>query len=449
MTERVRAEETRQKLEAQLLQSQKMEAIGQLAGGIAHDFNNLLTVIAGYTEVLLHALAPGDALSESVRSIREASDRASSLTRQLLMFSRQHPSESRVLDFNELVAASEKMLRRVIGEDILFTVSLDPTIGCIKADPAQLNQVLMNLVVNARDAMPRGGSLTVETHAINNVGVLLPGNTSLKSGILLKVSDTGTGMTPDVAARIFDPFFTTKGVGKGTGLGLAVVHGIVEQCGGRIEVNSAPGTGTTFQIFLPVYSESSLPQLAGESEPAPRGSETILLVEDDEAVRKLALLSLTGQGYRVLPAVDGQDALRIVNEHPQPIDMLLTDVVMPNMDGLELAQHLQARFPGMKILFVSGYSGRRRHATGHVAGGARAAPQTLYPRFAREKSKRAVGCISIMIRKNKRIMSITRPGTPGVASPRTAFRFIETAAIHRCFRFISICFAPATGTRGC
>jgi two-component system cell cycle sensor histidine kinase/response regulator CckA len=357
VTERVRAQETRQKLEAQLLQSQKMEAIGLLAGGVAHDFNNLLTVISGYTEVLLKSLASHESLYEPARAIMEASTRAASLTRQLLVFSRQRVSETKVLDLNALVSEAEKMLRRVIGEDIRFTVSLDSSIGSVRGEPAQLNQVLMNLVVNARDAMPKGGSLTIETHAIEaDCGLPIPHNAQEKF-VLLSVADTGIGMTPEIAARIFEPFFTTKGLGKGTGLGLAVVHGIVEQSGGRIEVASNPGAGTRFLIYLPVHSESLPAAEQRDVASPPLGTETILLVEDDDTVRKLAVISLLSQGYRVVPASDGQDALRIVEEYPNQIDMLLTDVVMPNIDGLDLANILRARLPSLKILFMSGYSG--------------------------------------------------------------------------------------------
>ncbi len=359
MTERARAEETRRKLESQLLQSQKMEAIGLLAGGVAHDFNNLLTVIASYTELLIEALASNEELCEPARAIKEASKRAASLTRQLLVFSRQHVSDAVVLNLNALVSESEKMLRRLIGEDIRITTSLDPAIGSVKADPAQLNQVLMNLALNARDAMPKGGTLSIETRS-------LQGDCGLKGStgaVLLAVADTGVGMTPDVASRVFEPFFTTKGVGKGTGLGLSVVHGIVEQSGGRIEMASQPGCGTTFQIYLPVHNESPAERELPELSALPRGSETILLVEDDEAVRRLAVLSLTTHGYRVVSAVDGQDALRVLEECPDgddlllTIDLLLTDVVMPNLDGLDLARMLRVRLPGLRILFMSGYSG--------------------------------------------------------------------------------------------
>ncbi len=357
LTERVRAEETRQKLEAQLLQSQKMEAIGLLAGGVAHDFNNLLTVISGYAEVLLNALSSNESLYEPARAIMEASTRAASLTRQLLVFSRQRVTETKLVDLNALVSEAEKMLRRVIGEDIRFTVSLDPSIGCIKAEPAQLNQVLMNLVVNARDAMPKGGSLTIETHFIAGDCGLQEAQNSSDKHVLLSIADTGIGMSPEIVTRIFEPFYTTKGLGKGTGLGLAVVHGIIQQSGGQIEVRSQPGIGTTFLIHLPVFGEAQPAVENKDNALSPLGTETILLVEDDDTVRKLAVISLMSQGYRVVPAIDGQDALRIFEDYPNQIDMLLTDVVMPNIDGLDLAKILQARLPSLKILFVSGYSG--------------------------------------------------------------------------------------------
>jgi PAS domain S-box-containing protein len=357
VTERVRADETRKKLEAQLLQSQKMEAIGLLAGGVAHDFNNLLTVISGYGEVLLQALAADESLNEPAKAIMEACARAASLTRQLLVFSRQRVSETKIVDLNAIVSDAEKMLRRVIGEDIHFTVSLDPTIGSVKAEPAQLNQVLMNLVVNARDAMPKGGQLTIETRSVLGSGSMQPSDTPPEQFVLLTVADTGIGIPPETVGRIFEPFFTTKGLGKGTGLGLAVVHGIVEQSGGRIEVATQPGVGTTFQIFLPSAGESLSTVEHRESTASSNGTETILLVEDDNTVRELAVFSLVSQGYRIVTANDGLDALRTVEDYPNRIDMLLTDVVMPNLDGIDLANIVRVRYPDIKILFMSGYSG--------------------------------------------------------------------------------------------
>ena len=348
----------RRRLEEQYRQSQKMEAVGRLAGGVAHDFNNLLTIISGYSE-LLQTIPNLDAgAREAVSAIRVASERAAALTRQLLGFSRQTLLQPKVLDLNEVVTETATMLRRLIGEDILLATVLDPAIGLVKVDPGQLNQLLMNLCVNARDAMPGGGKLTIETRPVVLGEDYADPHLGCSQGphIMLAISDTGTGMPPDVMGRVFEPFFTTKEVGEGTGLGLAVVFGIVQQSGGCIHVYSEPGSGSSFKVYLPAVSEPLSVSLPEEQPSALHGTETILLVEDEDAVRRLALRSLTMYGYQVLSATDGQDALRIVASHVGSLDMILTDVVMPHLGGPNLVRALAKDFPGVKVVYMSGYT---------------------------------------------------------------------------------------------
>ncbi|MBI3828195.1 MAG: PAS domain S-box protein [Planctomycetes bacterium] len=348
----------RQRLEEQLHRAQKMEAIGQLAGGVAHDFNNLLTIINGYSEIVLTKIPPADPLRKSVRAIGEAGTRAAALTRQLLAFSRQAVIEPKVLDLNAAVKETEKMLRRLIGEDVILTTVLDAKIGRVKVDPGQLSQVLMNLAVNARDAMPKGGKLTIETAKAELDANYLQARPNLHAGIytMLAVSDSGSGMSKEVRARLFEPFFTTKAMGKGTGLGLAVVHGIIVQSGGHIEVYSESGIGTTFKIYLPSLDEPVYVPERAEDAHALSGTETILFVEDEDGVRTLSALSLESAGYTVLQARDGEEALRLLDCGGAQADLLATDVVMPGMNGRELADVLHARFPKLKVLFMSGYT---------------------------------------------------------------------------------------------
>jgi PAS domain S-box-containing protein len=348
----------RLRLEEQLRQSQKMEAVGQLAGGVAHDFNNLLTVIAGYCGILLDRLPPTDPLREDVRAISDAGQRAASLTQRLLAFSRQAVLTPKVVDINTIVRDADQILRRLIGEDILLTVALDRHAGHVKVDPGHIGQVLINLALNARDALPSGGRLSIETGAVRLDETAVQGKPDLSPGpyIRLVVSDTGAGMPPEVKARIFEPFFTTKGVGRGTGLGLSVVHGIVKQSGGHIEVESEEGAGSTFTIYLPQAQDAPAPRRQDEGAPRAHGVETILLVEDEAAVRHLLARGLRSHGFTVLTAGDGVEALRLARDHRGVIDLLATDVVMPNMSGRDLADSLRRERDGLKVLFMSGYT---------------------------------------------------------------------------------------------
>jgi GAF domain-containing protein/CheY-like chemotaxis protein len=345
--------------QAQLAHAQKMEAVGRLAGGIAHDFNNLLTVILGRTDLLLRTLKPGDPLFRGIELVRSTAGRAADLTRRLLAFSRKQVLQPAVLDLNAVIKGLEPMLGRLIGEDISLLTRLDPELGPVRADPGQLEQVIMNLAVNARDAMPAGGRLTLQTANVEIDAAFARRHVGARPGphVMLAVSDTGTGMTPEVQAHLFEPFFTTKETGKGTGLGLATVYGIVSQSGGCIAVETAPGRGTTFHIYLPRAEErAAAPSVGAAPDPAPRGTETILLVEDEEGVRELARDILRAHGYTVLEARHGGEALLTCERHPGPIALLLSDAVMPQMSGRELAARLAPLRPEMKVLYISGYT---------------------------------------------------------------------------------------------
>ena len=349
----------RRRLEDQFRQSQKMETVGHLAGGIAHDFNNLLTIISGYSELLLEMLSPNDPNRQLITPIQEAGSRAAMLTRQLLAFSRKAVLHPEVFQPNSVVEEVEKMLTRMIGEDILLTTKLAPDIGRIKADRGQLGQVLLNLAVNARDAMPQGGLFTIETYnvTIDEPCRELHSDTKPGAYVVLTASDNGCGMSPEVQSRIFEPFFTTKVVGKGSGLGLSMVYGIVKQSGGHIEVYSEVAKGTTFKLYFPTVNDPATPTTDGAARAAiRRGTETILLVEDQAGVLGLAQLALRNFGYRVVTAVDAADALRLIDQLKEPVDLLITDIVMPGLSGRELAESLLDRFSDLRVLYVSGYT---------------------------------------------------------------------------------------------
>ena len=347
-------------LEQQLRQSQKMEAIGRLAGGVAHDFNNLLMVISGYSEFLLERLGPDPKLRVPAQEIANAAQRATSLTRQLLAFSRKQMLAPKILDLNEVVTENLRMLTRMIGEDIELVMIPGENIGAVKADPGQIEQVIMNLAVNARDAMPSGGRLTIETSNVLLDEAYARLHPPLEAGeyIMLAISDTGSGMDAETQSRIFEPFFTTKGM-KGTGLGLSTVYGIVKQSGGYIWVHSEPGKGTTFKIYLPRVTsieETAVPQSATATAGKQNGMETILLVEDESNLRRLADQYLEKQGYTVLEAADAAAAIQICHDYQGPVHLLLTDVIMPGMNGRELAQSVTSLRPNVKVLYMSGYA---------------------------------------------------------------------------------------------
>ncbi len=350
----------RQRLETQLIEAQKREVIGQLAGGVAHDFNNILSVILGYADLIADELDADSPLQEYTDEIRQASKRAVALTRQLLLFSSQETVEPVVLDLNGAVTDLDKMLRRLMGENIEMKVVPGEQIGRVRADAGYVGQVLLNLVVNARDAMPNGGKLTIATYNVTldesytrTHPEAIPGD-----HVLLSVSDTGTGMTREVQARLFEAFFTTKPKGRGTGLGLATCHTIVRQSGGHIGVYSELGQGTTFKVYFPRVEQALDPQAAAlPASPLARGTETLLVVEDDDAVRHLAQGVLEAQGYQVLSAANGQEGLHLASDHAgSPISLVITDVVMPQMGGKVMAEWLKTMNPDLKILFTSGYT---------------------------------------------------------------------------------------------
>ncbi len=349
----------RRRMENQLQQAQKMDAIGRLAGGVAHDFNNLLMVISSYAELMLDSLAPQHPLRHNVDEIQKASRRAADLTRQLLAFGRKQMQALQVLDLNRLIEDFNKMLPRLIGEDVELVFVPGDKLGSVKADPVQIEQVLMNLVANARDAMPRGGRLTIETASVRLDDVYVQQHSIVPPGdyVLLTVTDTGLGIAPEHLSHIFEPFYTTKEEGKGTGLGLATVYGVVKQNGGFIWVYSEPGLGTAFKIYLPrARPAKPVPQTPVPTEGFKRGSETLLLAEDEQAVRQSIREFLTLNGYIVLEARNGTEALACARGYAGPIHLMITDVVMPQMSGAELAAELRSDRPDMKALFVSGYA---------------------------------------------------------------------------------------------
>jgi PAS domain S-box-containing protein len=346
-------------LEERLRQSQKMEAVGRLAGGVAHDFNNLLTVIMGYSQILTDGLPGASRLKDATTQIRSAADRAAGITRQLLAFSRKQVLSPRVIDLNDVMLNLDTMLRRLIGEDVEVLTVPGRDLGSVKADPGQIEQVIMNLALNARDAMPNGGKLTLETENMELEESYAREHEPLRPGryVMLAVSDTGTGMSPDTQAHIFEPFFTTKEVGKGTGLGLSMVYGIVKQSGGYIWVYSEPGQGTTFKIYLPRVDQPA-EAVGVESRPAgvQRGTETILLVEDDDQLRQLTSSVLAHCGYKVLTAAGTEEGLALCRENHRDIRLLVTDVIMPGTNGRQLAEQVKLISPDTRVLYVSGYT---------------------------------------------------------------------------------------------
>jgi PAS domain S-box-containing protein len=359
VTDKERAQENLRGAEAQLRQSQKMEAVGRLAGGIAHDFNNVLTVVKSFSEFLLEDLEEADPRRADVQEIAKAADRAAGMTRRLLAFSRRQVLQPRPLDLNGVIGGMERMLQRLIGDDVRIVTSLDRALLPVQADPGSIEQVILNLVVNARDAMPNGGTLTIDTH---NARLDRPdANWAIQPGpyAMLSIRDTGHGMDAATQARVFEPFFTTKGMGEGTGLGLAMVYGIIKQSCGHVWVSSKQDQGTTFTIYLPqvIAVEEAPVAKPATTSAAAGGGETILLVDDEEALRSAARRALVRAGYRVIPAVDGSDALRLYMEHTgTPFALVVTDVVMPGLGGRELVGRLKIMSPSLRVLFVSGYT---------------------------------------------------------------------------------------------
>jgi CheY-like chemotaxis protein len=350
-------------MEEHFRQVQRMEAIGRLAGGVAHDFNNLLTVINGYGELALLQVGADHPTAQLLTEILNAGERASNLTRQLLAFSRKQVLDPQVVSLNALIGEVFKMLRALISESVELSFIAGPDLGLVKVDRGQFEQVVINLALNARDAMPDGGRLIIETRNVDGGADGGPNEAELRPGryVQVAVSDSGQGMDAETKANIFEPFFTTKERGKGTGLGLAMVYGFLTQSGGHVEVDSEPGRGTTFKIYLPWAEDAMLSaKQAVATETVPRGSETVLLVEDDEAVRKFAKSTLHSSGYAVLEARDGQDALRVADEHEGPIHLLLTDLVMPRMGGQQLTDILTQKRPETRTLFMSGYTDELR-----------------------------------------------------------------------------------------
>jgi PAS domain S-box-containing protein len=348
----------RRQLEDQLRQAQRMEAVGMLAGGVAHDFNNLLTIITGYSQLILNNLGPEDPNRHSAEQIMKAGERAGALTKQLLAFSRRQVLQPKVLDLNKLVSGMGAMLQRLIGEDVDLRLVLPPDLGSVSADPGQIEQVLMNLVVNSRDAMPKGGVLTVETANVHLDENYAGRHVAVKPGpyILLAVSDTGSGMDAATQARLFEPFFTTKGSGKGTGLGLSTVFGITKQSGGSVDVYSEPGHGTSVKVYLPRIDQPVSVEAQDAKKRFARGSETILLVEDDDMVRTLVRETLQREGYKILDAPGPLEARKMAEHFKPAIQLMITDVVMPKVSGRELAEQLTRKRPHMKVLYMSGYT---------------------------------------------------------------------------------------------
>ena len=355
---RKQAEVAQRRLEEQLRQASKMDAVGRLAGGVAHDFNNLLTGIRGFTDILLSGVREGDPAHGDLLEIQRATQRAATLTGQLLAFSRKQLVEPVLLDLNQLLSGAMRIVERLIGEDVQVVFRPGAILRAVRVDPSGMEQVLINLAVNARDAMPQGGQLSIETSEVEVDAELCQSHLDARPGphLLLSVKDTGVGMAEGVLSRLFEPFFTTKGPGRGTGLGLSIIYGIVQQSGGFVLVESDVGHGSTFRIYLPAVSEKPVAPAAFKDPDLPKGSETILLVEDEVLVRSLVAKFLNSQGYRVLSAARGSDALQLAAEHRSRIDLLLSDVVLPNMNGRQIYERLTLTMPSLRVLFMSGYT---------------------------------------------------------------------------------------------
>jgi len=358
ITQQKQTEMEQRKLESQLLQIQKMDSIGRLAGGIAHDFNNILSAIIGYSEIALLKLPKDSPVRETIQTVKESGSRAAALTHQLLAFSRKQVLRMEPVCINVVIESMAKMLSRIIGEDITLVINAQSNINSIMADARQIEQVILNLAVNARDAMPEGGSLVIGTEDIELDESYLKVHEEARPGlyVMISVSDTGRGMPPEIMERIFEPFFTTKELGKGTGLGLATVYGIIKQHNGFIYVYSEPDRGTTFKIYLPAGKEEAMAELQSDTEDMPSGSETIVVVDDDTLVRRLAVDTLQPLGYTVIEAQSGEDAVRAIDNYHGTIDLLLTDVIMPGINGAELARLFRTKRPGKKVVFMSGYT---------------------------------------------------------------------------------------------
>lgn len=390
----------RKRLEREFTQAQKMEAVGRLAGGVAHDFNNLLTAILGYADLLIETVGTDSNVASDLREIRTAGERASRLTRQLLTFSRKQAFSPKVINLNDVIAELQKMLNRVIGEDIVLDVAMERQLAETKVDPSQIEQVLVNLVVNARDAMPRGGTIRIETTNADLDAAFCRRHDGAKPGryVALIVEDSGCGITQDTLAHVFEPFFTTKPAGKGTGLGLSTVYGIVTQSGGYITVDSEPGRGTTFTTYLPIAREAGQPAaaVAGSSFKLTSGTETILLVEDEPGLRRLIHRTLEQHGYSVLSAATTEDAISIAQHHAGPIHLLLSDVIMPGLSGPDVAQRVVRLRPSIRVLYVSGYTSQAVEGTDSVSPHARFLPKPFAPNVLATKVRE---CLDSMVVK--------------------------------------------------
>lgn len=379
--------------EERLRQVEKIEALGQLAGGVAHDFNNLMTVVSGYSSLLLIDRRQDDPDRTKIEQILRAAENAAVLTRQLLAFSRKQVLHTRILDINEIISGKKNMLSRLVGEDILLELSLAPTVSPVKVDPVQIDQVLINLAVNARDAMPRGGKLLISTETVELNENYARSYPDIQPGVytMMAVRDTGTGMDETTQAKIFEPFFTTKDVGKGTGLGLSTVYGIVKQSGGHITVDSTPGRGATFKICLPAAEQPVTEREIPAAPPMRGGSETIMVVEDNTSVRKLVVTLLRHMGYKVLEAGTGTEALRLHNGHDGPLHLLITDIVMPEMSGQEVAEQLIALSPELRVIYMSGYAEAAIASSGLLRPGAGFLPKPFTPEDLSRKVRSMLG----------------------------------------------------------